>query len=189
MIISRIEIPGKYIGIFRHVNGNDRTVEESPPPSPSPRVPVLTDLKKVIDETIDRALGNSTDNDTPRSPPPPPHPAASPSDPEHHKASSESSTSSHQRLRLPSRPVPLRGSRRKPSRNRTKTTSGDSSNQETMSHNSLGCVNTVETNVYARLGDGESLEGWRIESTPNTSMVPTPVETPSQTPQSVLHDM
>ena len=178
--------------LFSHVNGNDR--EESPPPSPSPRVPVLTDLKKVIDETIDRALGNSTDNDSPRSPPPPSAPAptapnAPPSDPEHHKASSESSTSSHQRLRLPSRPVPLRGSRRKPSRNRTKTTSGDSSNQETMSHNSLGCVNTVETNVYARLGDGESLEGWRIESTPNTSMVPTPVETPSQTPQSVLHDM
>ena len=161
------------------MNGNDRTVDESPPPSPSPRVPVLTDLKKVIDETIDRALGNSTDNDTPRSPPPQPPP----SDPEHHKASSESSTSSHQRLRLPSRPVPLRGSRRKPSRNRTKTTSGDSSNQETMSHNSLGCVNSVETNVYARLGDGESLEGWRIESTPNASMVPTPVETPQ------LHDM
>merc|ERR1719310_993116 len=106
-----------------HVNGNDR--EESPPPSPSPRVPVLTDLKKVIDETIDRALGNSTDNDSPRSPPPPaPAPPAPPSDPEHHKASSESSSSSHQRLRLPSRPVPLRGSRRKPSRNRTKTTSG-----------------------------------------------------------------
>ena len=174
--------------MFSHVNGNDR--EESPAPSPSPRVPVLTDLKKVIDETIDRALGNSTDNDSPRSPPPSaPTPTAPPSDPEHHKASSESSSSSHQRLRLPSRPVPLRGSRRKPSRNRTKTTSGDSSNQETMSHNSLGCVNTVETNVYARLGDGESLEGWRIESTPNTSMVPTPVETPSQTPQSVIHDM
>ena len=105
----------------------------------------------------------------------------------------------HERLNPPTRSAPRRGSRRRPSRNRTVpgppvtsqntptiSKSGPSSEslinstKSSTASNSLG-VNHEPIDVFERLNDGPSLEGWRTEQTPNNSTAPTPSATPLET--------
>ena len=108
------------------------------------------------------------------------------------------SVAPHERLNPPMRSAPRRGSRRRPSRNRTPmvnqvgspaapqlaksaqsyeslSTSAKSSNSA-----SLG-VNHEPLDVFERLNEGANLEGWRTEQTPNNSAAPTPSATPLET--------
>ena len=104
------------------------------------------------------------------------------------------SVAPHERLNPPMRSAPRRGSRRRPSRNRTPvvnqvgsptalqlaksaqsyeslSTSAKSSNSA-----SLG-VNHEPLDVFERLNEGANLEGWRTEQTPTSSAAPTPSAT------------
>lgn len=105
----------------------------------------------------------------------------------------------HERLNPPTRSAPRRGSRRRPSRNRTNQMHGpvianqvpnsqSQQQQPARSYESLskssnsasmgGGVNHEPLDVFERLNDGPSLEGWRNEPTPSNSAAPTPSATP-----------
>ena len=165
-------------------------VGSTPPPTP-PLSPGKA-YEKQVESSVERLLGTTqsdhddlTDHES--SPRSLDSTAANVDKNKNAISSPPSQLPANQRLRLPSRSAPIRGSRRKPSRNRNSDNS--SKGLIRSSHESLSQASAAETrsandtsDVYERLKDGESLEGWRTECTPTTSTAPTPAETPSQTP-------
>ena len=115
----------------------------------------------------------------------------------HHPPTSPSpltpSPQPHERLNPPTRSAPRRGSRRRPSRNRTNQMHGpvianqvpqsqqparsNESLSKSSNSTSMGGVNHEPLDVFERLNDGPSLEGWRNEPTPSNSAAPTPSAT------------